>query len=398
MEYPSLEIRNEDRLAAEAVARTSGGLTAEIVKAQIRKLQELLPMIEAGLDAPVCPELTNANPSAPHTVILEAQAWLLAQMGYRINQIPPQNHIAFANLFGIEPRPATAAETILRFTVDAPNNTNVIVPAETQVSDADGKYIFETVQAITIPSGTTTGTATARRIVAGHTLLAPNVLTRLIDSPAMVESVTNLSAVDSGTETESLASTLERVKRFQRRGTRLVSAKDLEDAILGEVLNGNGIVRAFPFIGKDGFAANQIYRPGHTSVIVMTRTGDVVDAPTLQRINELLDERVGNQFVYIVNPYFVEFNVSVNVRLNVGSPSGAIIAAVEKNLRAFYAASREQFGRPILRSEIIAVIEGTSGVDRIEAVGADILTSPSSDLKLKNYELPKLVNVNIQNV
>lgn len=392
IEYPALEIRNEDQLAAAAISRVSGGLTEEIVRAQIREREEILTLLAGGLLTPICSELTNANPSAPHTVLLEAFAWLLAQMAYRINQIPVQNHIAFANLFGIEPRQATAAETLLRFTVDAPSGTNVTVPAETQISDAEGKYVFETIAALTIPSGKLTGTATARRTIAGHTLLAPNVLTKMIDSIAFVEAVTNLSAVDSGTEAESLPSTLDRVKRYQRRGERLVSVKDLEDAILDEALSGNGIVRAFPFIENGKFSDQ--FRAGHTTVIVSTRTGDAVDAPALQRIGDLLDQRVGNQFVYIVNPFFVEFNVSVNVRLS-GSPSGAVVAAIEQNLRNFYAASREQFGRPILRSEIIAVVEGTTGVDRIEAAGANILTSPTADVKLKTHELPKLVNVNI---
>lgn len=392
IEYPALEIRNEDQLAAAAISRVSGGLTADIVRAQIREREEMLTLLAGGLLTPICSELTNANPSAPHTVLLEAFAWLLAQMAYRINQIPAQNHIAFANLFGIEPRAATAAETLLRFTVAAPNGVNVTVSAETQISDQDGIYVFETVAAITIPSGMLTGTVLARRTVAGHTLLAPGVLTKMIDSVAFVQTVTNLSAIDSGTEAESLPSTLDRVKRYQRRGERLVSAKDIEDAILDEALSGNGIVRAFPFI-VDGDFSNQ-FRAGHTTIVVMTRNGEPVDAPALQRISQLLHQRVGNQFVYIVNPFFVEFDVSVNVRLT-GSPSGAVVAAVERNLRNFYAASREQFGRPILRSEIIAVIEETVGVDRIEAVGTNILTSPTVDIKLKNHELAKLVNVSI---
>ena len=78
IDYPDLEIRNEDQLAAEAIARVSGGLTEEIVRAQIREREEMLELLAAGLIVPVCPELTNANPSAPHTVLLEAFAWLLA--------------------------------------------------------------------------------------------------------------------------------------------------------------------------------------------------------------------------------------------------------------------------------------------------------------------------------
>lgn len=406
IEYPDLEIRNEDQFAAEAVAKTSGGLTTEIVKAQIREREEILKLIETGLTLPLCPELTNANPSAPHTVILEAIAWALAQQANRFNQVPQQNFIAFANLFGIERRAATAAETIIQFTVTAPLNTNVTIPLGTQISDADGKYVFETTTAITILYGTPTGNVTARRTIVGHTLLVPDILTTLVDSVAYVDSVTNPNAVDSGTELESIESTLNRVKRYQRRGERIVSTKDLEEAILEEALDGNGVVRAFPFIVNGEFLDIK-QTVGHTTVIVMTKTGENIDSLMMAKIGGLLDQAVGNQFIYVVNPTFIEFNVSVNVKLNTGSPQGTVLTTIENNLRQFYAPSREQFGRAIYRSEIIAVIEGTTGVDRIEAANplneivnqnTPILASPLTDIKLLEFQLPKLVDVTINAV
>ena len=82
--------------------------------------------------------------------------------------------------------------------------------------------------------------------------------------------------------------------------------------------------------------------------------------------------------------------------LSTGSPSDAVVALIERNLRNFYSASRENFGRPILRSEIIAVIEGTAGVDRIVVPESGvIIASPVVDTKLVEYQLPKLVNVTI---
>lgn len=394
IKYPDLEIRDEDKLAAEAIAKTSGGLTQDILDAQIRNRQEIKKLLAAQSFTPVCPELTNANPSSPHTVILEGFAWLLAQQAHRFNRVPRQNHVAFANLFGIEPRAATKAETLLKFTVAPPNGVDITIPAGTEVSDADGQYVFETVAPLTIPYGTVSGETLARRTVAAHTLLAPDVLTELVDVVAFVTAVTNESAVDSGTELESLDSTLERVKRYQRRGERLVSSKDLEDSILDEALDGNGVVRAFPFIINGDFSGTKT--PGHTTVVVMTANGETIDSIGKSRIRTLIDETVGNQFVYIRDPDFVEFDVAVNVRLRTDSPQAAVLAAIENNIRAFYAPAREQFGRPIYRSEIIAAIEGTAGVDRIESHSASqILISPVGDMKLAEYQLAKPVNITI---
>lgn len=389
IEYPSLEIRNEDQLVAESVSRVSGGLTAEIVKAQIRERQEILQQIEAGLQLPICPELTNANPSSPHTVLLEAMGWQLAQLGFRFNRVPEQNHIAFANLFGVEPIPATFAGTTLKFSVsDAVNSTTI--PEGTEISDEDGLYLFETVEDLIIPNGVGNGYVGAVRTVPGHTILAPNILTEMVDVVAFVDGVTNESAIDAGTEAETLANTLERVKRYQKRGERIVSSKDLESAILDEALNGNGIVRAFSFIENGDFGTSKL---GNTSVIVLTSKGEIIDDISRQKIGALLGQVIGNQSIYIVNPFFVEFDVAANVKLINGIGD---VSLIEKNLRDFYAASAEQFGKPILRSEVIAIIEGTSGVDRIEALTKNlIIASPVRDLKLNHYELPKVRNVTI---
>ncbi len=394
--YPSLEQRNEDQLAAAAISRVSGGLTADIVNSQIATLRETLLLIDGGLDAPICPELTNANPSSPHTVLIEAFAWLLAQQANQLNQIPEQNLIAFANLFGIEPRAAAPAETILTFTVDAPLNTAVTVPIGTQISSADGVYVFETTEALTIPYGTPSGQTAAKRTETGHTLLSPDVLTEMIDTIAFVETVTNAGAIDSGSELESVESVLNRVKRYTRRGERIVSVKDLEDAILDEAMNGNGVVRAFPFVINGQFDTTKP-TPGYTTVVVMTKTGDPVDDLTAQKIAALLDQAVGNQFINPVPPTFINFNVTATVKLNTGSPEGAVLAAIEANLRNFYSASREKFGRSILRSEIITVIEGTGGVDFIvSAAGAPVIAAPLVDTNLASHQLAKLVNVNLE--
>jgi hypothetical protein len=394
IEYPELEIRNEDQMAAAAIARVSGGLTADIVNAQIEARRELLKLIDAGLDEPICAELTNANPSSPHTVILEAMAWMLSQGAYRFNRVPEANLIAFANLFGIVRRAATAATTLLRFTVDPPADTDVTIPAGTEVQSADGLYVFETIDALVIPFGDGSGETLARCTSTGHTLLSPNVLTVLIDTPAYTESVTNPNAVDSGLNLEPVAETLERVRQFQRRGLRIVTTKDLEDAILDEGLQGNGVVRAFPFVRNGDFASG-VKLVGHTTVVAMTRTGDPIDVTASNRIALLLEQVVGNQFVYVVDPEYVDFNIAFDVKLKAGVLESAVTAAIELNLRNFYASSREQFGRPILRSEILAVIEGTAGVDYVVAGVGSILAAPTVDTAIAEYQLADLEAVTI---
>jgi uncharacterized phage protein gp47/JayE len=396
---PDLEIRNDEQFAAQAIGRVSGGQTADRVQSQIEALRKRLELILAGalVDPPICPELTNANPSAPHTVVLEAIGWLLAQMGYRINQIPKQNQIAFANLFKIGLREAEPATTLLEFAVAPPLDVDVTVPEGTQVSTADGQIIFETTAQIVIAYGDATGTVAASCSVAGSLLLAPDQLVKMIDPIAWVDSVTNPEAIDGGGDDETVEEALARARSYQRRGERLVSTLDFEDAILQDVLRGNGIVRGFPFVAQGDFNGSQ--RPGHSTFVVMTRAGNPISAANKMALNAILEQRVGNQSIYIIDPLYVNFNIEATVKLISNAPQGATLGGIEANLRAFYAAAQENFGRPIVRSEIITVIEGTRGVDRIvSAPSGPILVSPLADVRLDPWQLPKLVTVTINAV
>lgn len=392
---PDLEIRNDEQLAAEAIARTSGGLSAEILNFQIERLRKTLALVESGaLSSPICPELTNANPSAPHTVTLEAQGWLLAQMAYRINQFPKRDQIEFARLFNIELREAEPATTILEFAVAPPNGVDVTIPLGTQVSTADGKIVFETTERRVVEFGEPAGLVPARNLAAGSLLLAPDQLIKMIDPIAWVDSVTNPEAIDGGSDNEAVEEALERARSYQRRGERLVSTLDFEEAILQDVLRGNGIVKGFPFVVLGDFSTPA--RAGHSAFIVMTRNGNPISASAKQALNSILEQRVGNQFIYISDPIYVGFNVSAKVRLTAAASQNATLTAIEGNLRRFYAPDRANFGRDILRSEIITVIEGTSGVDRIiaDSVGP-ILASPVADVKLDPWQLPKIVDVSL---
>ncbi|MEL7097512.1 MAG: putative baseplate assembly protein [Pseudomonadota bacterium] len=98
------------------------------------------------------PEYTDHNQSDPGRAIIEANAFLLETLLYQINRVPDQSYLAFLDLVGIAPRPATAAHTDLAFTlapldkdgdpllVDIPRGTQVAVDAP----DLEEEVIFET--------------------------------------------------------------------------------------------------------------------------------------------------------------------------------------------------------------------------------------------------------------
>lgn len=390
---PDLDIRNEEMLAAEAIGRTSGALDGARILSQIEYLRQLYVRVTAGEEAPpICPELTNANPSSPHTVLLEVMGWLLAQIARRINQLPVRDQIEFHRLFGVELHDATAATTTLKFTlVPLIGLYDVQIPEGTLVSTIDGEVTFETLEELSIASPDMTSTVAARRTVAGATLLSPDTLTVMADPVAFVASVTNPDIVDAGSEAETVAEALSRAVNYQRRGERLVTARDVEDAVREEILNGNGIARAFEFVKAGDFT---VQRAGYVTLVVMTAAGNPVSDETKQAISVLLKQSIGSIFYSLLDPQYIDFNVVANVRVSGLTPQTAIRAAAERNLRTFYAATSGNFGRSILRSDIIALVESTEGIERIvsDAEGP-ILSSPVEDITLAPYEIPRLLLV-----
>ena len=108
-------------------------------------------LLAGTLPAAVCPELTNANPSSPHTVLLETMGWLAAQMARRINRLPERDEIEFHDSLISRLREATAATTTLSFTA---GELDAVVPRH--VGNHERWFLeFATDEEIAVPAGTT---------------------------------------------------------------------------------------------------------------------------------------------------------------------------------------------------------------------------------------------------
>lgn len=400
---PILDDRSEERFVAELIARVSGGLDTVRIDQQIAAMRELRAMVAAGsLPPAACSELTNANPSSPHTVILEQFAIGLYHQAYLINQLPVRDQIAFANLFIEGPRAAGKARTTLRFTSDGQHEATV--PAGAIVTTQDSLISFATLTDLVIPADpdNTTGDIEAEATVAGPVLLADSTLTVMSDAIAFIAEVGNPDPVDSGTAAESVDAALQRARNWQRRGLRLVSDRDVEDFVFEEVMQGVGIVKVFSFIKEGDFT---VRHAGWVTIVAMTANGHGISDAQSAAIDAGLTQQIGSIFFTVLTPHdvpnepdplFVEFDVSATIRVDSIAPQDSIKAAVERNLRAFYAAKKGNFGRWILRSEVISIIEGTDGVDRIVSdPDGPIVQAPGTDLEVAPYQLPKLDQVTL---
>ena len=169
---------------------------------------------------------------------------------------------------------------------------------------------------------------------------------------------------------------------------------DIQEGILEEVLQGDGIVRVWAFV-KDGDWATP--RAGHTTVVVMTRTGNAVSEGVKEAIRAKLREMVGAQFVYVKDPDYFDFDISADIRLSAFQSELAVRADVERRLRESYAISNAaNFGRTISHSQIVAIIQNTPGVAFVvPQPGGELLAEPAADVDVAPYLMPRLGTVTL---
>src|SRR5690242_7996365 len=86
------------------------------------------------------PAWTDYNAHDPGITLMELLAWLAEMDFYRLDRTTAASFRAFLRLVGIEPRPATVAETVLLFTQDKPDTTvkPIRLPVGLQTGSADG--------------------------------------------------------------------------------------------------------------------------------------------------------------------------------------------------------------------------------------------------------------------
>lgn len=91
-----------------------------------------------------CPEWTDHNVSDPGVALIELFAWMTEMILYRLNQVPDRLYVKFLELVGIELASAAPARTDLLFTLAAPPEQTIRIPAGTQVGterDRDSNQI-----------------------------------------------------------------------------------------------------------------------------------------------------------------------------------------------------------------------------------------------------------------
>lgn len=101
-----------------------------------------------------CPEWTDHNVSDPGVALIELFAWMTDMLLYRVNQVPDKIYITLLNLIGIRLEPPQPAFAGVTFYLSAPQETPIIIPADTEVAtvrtETSPAVIFTTESDLTI--------------------------------------------------------------------------------------------------------------------------------------------------------------------------------------------------------------------------------------------------------
>ena len=321
-------------------------------------------------------EAAGSGDLAARMYAVAAQLWgLYVQCDWVNRQCFPQTAQGeyldlHAQLRGVERREATAAEGVLRFTVDAAGAADREIAAGTVCMTA-GLTRFETIEAGTLEAGETSVDIRARALEAGSAgNVAAGTILQMAVAPVGVSRCTNPAAFTGGTDREDDETLRARVLETYRRLP-------------------NGANAAFYQQGALSFdevaAAAVIPRPrgvGSVDVVVSTAAG----APSAELLEELEDyfeaRREIAVDVQVRAPEMETVDVTVQVAAEEGQDAQAVQDAVEAALRGGFDGRR--LGQSVLRAALGEL------VFHVEGVANYALTAPAADVAVEVDVLPRL--------
>ena len=327
-------------------------------------------------------EAAGSGDLAARMYAVAAQLWgLYVQCDWVNRQCVPQTAQGeyldlHAQLRGVERREATAAEGVLRFTVDAAGPADREIAAGTVCMTA-GLTRFETVEAGTLEAGETSVDIRARALEAGSAgNVAAGTILQMAVAPVGVSRCTNPAAFTGGTDREDDETLRARVLETYRRLP-------------------NGANAAFYQQGALSFdevaAAAVIPRPrgvGSVDVVVSTAAG----APSAELLEELEDyfeaRREIAVDVQVRAPEMETVDVAVQVAAEENQDAQAVRDAVEAALRGWFDGRR--LGQSVLRAALGEL------VFHVEGVANYALAAPAADVAVEADVLPRLGTLTVE--
>lgn len=343
------------------------------------------------------------EPAQIEQLLLNAFAYREVLVRNQIQYAALQNLVAFAvfpaldylgELVGVVRLPSQAAQTTLLLTLVS-GHGDILIPEGLRVSTSDGRVVFELIKSTTVLTGTDTVEVVAiaqTNGIAGNDY-ALGTVSLILDPQPYLESASNTTVTEGGSEEESDEKLRERIKlapnsfstagpdkayefwtrtaspliidvsvdnRHYQVGDTIPAGKSVGDAI-------PGTVEVFPLV--QGLAVTP---PEILSSVLAILTAD--------RIRPL------NDTVYATSPTAVNTTIEVNLTLYDGAVAGDIVPVVQAALENFKNGRTKFLGQDIVKSQII-------NYSMEEGVYNATVVSPATDLVISETEFANITDI-----
>lgn len=335
----------------------------------------------------------DTSPADPGIVLIEAACDLAELIIYRLNQVPRKVYLAFLNFLNTELQEALPHKVPVVFTLAAPLGFDLTIPKGTEVSslqtETQDAISYLTDVDLTIPAGQTTGTVTATCAVPGDKgKVGAGALVVLKNAIPYVASVTNPEPAYGGRNEESIEEAGLRTAQELRTNDRAVTPQDFEDIVKKSNPLSVAKVKAVPV--WDGTQT----KSGAVTVYVVPSDGGVLSPSLSDSIYEYVKARTFEECeLHVLTAPYVLVDIAATVTCENGADKTAVQAAAESALRSEYDPTKRMFGRPGYPSVATFLLQGISGVKRVQVTEYKRSTSPDGtveDIVPQEYETLKL--------
>lgn len=318
-------------------------------------------------------------PGDERRIFLEQEAQLIVALYNAINDSAKQNLLRYArgevldaigeskDVMRLVPQKATC---LMRFTLSAPQQTNIIIPKGTRITP-DGVYFFETIEEKTIYSGVIEIDIQSVATVAGasHNGFSQGQINALVDIIPFVGQVTNMDATSGGADIEADDDGVNVWSGYRER-IRLASAKI---STAGHELGYIYYAKSADANIQDVVATSP--NPGEVLITVLMKDGELPTEVILQKVYQSCSPkhvRPQTDHVLVAPPEVVSYNINLTYYISYEEETKAlsIKEAVEAAVAEYKQWQDTKIGRAINPDRLRQLILN-AGASRI------ILSSPT---------------------
>jgi hypothetical protein len=309
-------------------------------------------------------KLNDFSAGSPLRALVEAQAFCGGEVLWYLNKSIPAIALQFYKNVGVERRLGTKANVKLTFNLRQTQQIPFTIPANFKVLTSDNSAAFLTDESLTIPPGNVSGSVSATAEVAGSdSNVAPQTITLASQPLVNLQSVTNLSPAQGGSEKETINQTIQRGNE-QLRLRGLVSRADYEERAKQIVGAGSN----FKVLGNVG-ADKESYELGSVHLFGIDPSKNPITESQVIQLNKIMQDEIHLASTLYISPMDVEkatVDVVVVVRENfIPSEVGD---RIWDNVAAYVDPSTWEAGKTLVLSELEYRVRDSEGVAQVMSV------------------------------